>query len=104
MEVVDLCKEEVTRSVLIKFNNYKFILKNVGIGTYGTERIAVLFVMLPNGDKTKVQTVSFLRLMEDRNVSNESKFKEYDCLHWENLSFEVALKKTKEFIIKLYGN
>ena len=102
MEVVSLCEEEVTRSVLIKFNGYKFILKNTGIGTYGTERIAVLFVMLPTGDKAHVQTISFLRLLDSKG--NESKFKEYDCLHWESLSFEESLEKAKEFIIKLYGN
>lgn len=102
MEVISLCNEEKTRSVLIKFNNYKFILKNVGIGTYGTERIAVLFVILPTGDKVKVQTISFLSLLD--NKGNELKFKEYDCLHWESFSFEESLEKAKEFIIKLYGN
>ena len=102
MTVINLCENETNRSVIIKSNNRTFILKNIGIGTYGTERIARLFIVLPTGENALVQTISFLKLIEREKLI--SKTNEYDCLIANELTFDEAIEISKEVIRKIYEN
>ena len=100
MKVVSLAENERNRSSLIKTNTHTFILKNMGIGTYGTDRVARLFILLPSGDKALVQTISLLRLIESKSL--ESTSIDQDCLIWQVLTFEEAIEESKKVIRKIY--
>lgn len=100
MNVINLCENKINQSVIIKSNNRIFILKSMGIGTYGTERVARLFIILPSGEKAIVQTICLLRLIETGNI--EGRVKEYDCLIDKVVSFNEAVEISKEVIIKIY--
>ena len=108
-KVVDLNTNEGNRSAVIKTLSQRFLLKEMGIGTYGTEKVVRLFVMLPNGDRAVVQTICFSRMLEmERPTPDLSKarmlYGEYDCYINETTSFEKAIEYSKQFITILYGN
>ena len=117
-KVVDLNTNEGNRSAVIKTELYsskhnprtqRFLLKEMGIGTYGTEKVVRLFVMLPIGDRAVVQTICFSRMLEmERPTPDLSKarmlYGEYDCYINETTSFEKAIEYSKQFITILYGN
>jgi len=108
-EVVDLNTNEGNRSAVIKTATQRFLLKEMGIGTYGTEKVVRLFVMLADGDRAVVQTICFSRMLEmERPNPDLSKAKslygEYDCYIRETTSFEKAIEHSLNFITILYGN
>ena len=108
-KVVDLNTNEGNRSAVIKTETQRFLLKEMGIGTYGTEKVVRLFVMLPNGDRAVVQTICFTRMLEmERPTPDLNKarmlYGEYDCYINETTSFEKAIEYSKQFITILYGN
>jgi hypothetical protein len=100
-KVLDLNLNEGNRSSIIKFKDQRFLLKNIGIGSYGTERIANLYVILPNGDKALVQTICFLK--KEAMLSNEGAFRANDCFMHEQANFEKAIEYSINFINLLYG-
>lgn len=107
-KVVDLNTNEGNRSAVIKTANRRFLLKEMGIGTYGTEKVVRLFVMLPNGDRAVVQTICFSRMLEmERPTPDLNKarmlYVEHDCYINEVTSFEKAIEYSKQFITILYG-
>ena len=107
--VVDLNTNEGNRSAVIKTATQRFLLKEMGIGTYGTEKVVRLFVMLANGDRAVVQTICFSRMLEmerpNPDLRNASLlYGEYDCYIREVTSFEKVIEYSKQFITILYGN
>ena len=108
-DIVDLNTNVGNRSVVIKTANQRFLLKEMGIGTYGTEKVVRLFIMFDNGDRAVVQTICFSRMLEmERPTPDLSKTKslygEYDCYISETTSFEKAIEHSINFITILYGN
>ena len=108
-KVVDLNTNEGNRSAVIKTETQRFLLKEMGIGTYGTEKVVRLFVMLPNGDRAVVQTICFSRMLEMERPTPDLRnarmlYGEYDCYIREVTSFEKAIEYSKQFITILYGN
>ena len=107
--VVDLNTNEGNRSAVIKTATQRFLLKEMGIGTYGTEKVVRLFVMLPNGDKAVTQTICFSRMLEMERPTPDLRnasllYGEYDCYIRETTSFEKAIEHSVNFITILYGN
>jgi hypothetical protein len=108
-KVVDLNTNVGNRSAVIKTETQRFLLKEMGIGTYGTEKIVRLFIMLPNGDRAVVQTICCTRMLEmERPTPDLFKasllYGEYDCYISETTSFEKAIEHSINFITILYGN
>ena len=101
-KVINLNLNKGNESSIIKFNEYKFLLKTIGIGAYGTDRVANLFVILPNGEKAFVQTICFVRFATSEDFNNLCV--EKDCYIREVATWEETIEHSKQFINILYGN
>jgi hypothetical protein len=102
-KVVDLNTNEGNRSAVIKYKSYRFLLKPITKDAYGSDRVANLFVMLPNGDKAFVQTICALKKISQRDGELENFLESNDCFIHELLPFEKAIEHSINFISILYG-